>query len=114
MAAETFDICSEFPFTRISWRPAASTPDGSPAVRVREINERELRIYKLVWSQAPRQLIARIRDLYRNRTFGPTVAMDFDPPDDPSIEVRFLEGSLRYSITGATTVDCELELEEVR
>jgi len=114
VATETFDICAEFPYTRMSWRPAVSTPDGSPLVRSRDVNERELRIYKIEWSEAPRQIIERIKDLYVNRVFGPTIAMNFTPTGESEHEVRFKEATFQYRILSAVSVSCELELEEVR
>ncbi len=114
MAAETFDLCSEFPYSRTSVRRAVSTPDDSPIVQCRDVNERELRVFKLEWSGAPRQILARIKDLYREKTFGPTAAMNFTPQGESQIEVRFLRPTLEYVIRGANSVDVTLELEEVR
>lgn len=113
MATIDFDLCAEFPVTRTSWRPAVSTPDGSPIVRARDIVERELRIYKLQWADAPRQILVRLKDIWA-RAAGPVAAMDFTPPDETEIEVRFRQGSLRYEILNAAKCSLELELEEVR
>jgi len=113
MAAIDFDVCAEFPVTRTSSRPAVSTPDGSPIVRSRDIVERELRIYKLQWADAPRQVLARLKDLWA-RAYGPVSAMDFTPPNESEIEVRFRMGTLHYEIQSSSQMSIEVELEEVR
>lgn len=113
MAAETFDICSAFPATRVSQRPALSTPAGSPVVRARTINERELRIFTINCPQAPRALLIRLKQLWRELALGPSQAMDFTPQDESQIEVRFRAGTLSYSIESATQASFSVELEEV-
>lgn len=114
MASETFDICAGFPVTRLSVRTAASTPDGSPSVRARNKNELNLRVYTLHYDKVPRQLLARVKRLWRDTCFGPSQPMNFTPPDESAIEVRFKMGSFRYQIESATAATFQLELEEVR
>lgn len=112
--AETFDVCSAFPFTRLSARPAVSTPDGSPIVRAREVTERPLRIFTISNENAPRQILMRLKDLWRVRTHGPSQAMDFTPPDETLIQVRFRAGTFQYAVKSATHASFSVELEEVR
>jgi hypothetical protein len=113
MATIDFDLCAEFPVARLSSRPAVSTPDGSPIVRSRDIVERELRVFKLEWSDMPRQLLKRLRYLWA-QTGGSVLAMDFTPPDESEIEVRFRQGTLHYEVMNGVKVSLQVELEEVR
>lgn len=114
MATETFDLCSEFPGVRVSMQPALSTPDGSPIVRARTIDPRPLRTWSLSWSGVPRELLLRLRILWREAGYGPSQAMDFTPPGESAIEARFRSGTLTYQIESPTTCSFSLELEEVR
>lgn len=113
MASETFDICSAFPSTRVSQRDAVSTPDGSPIVRAREINERPLRVFTIAYD-GPRQALARLKDLWRRLCYGSSQPMTFTPKDEAIIEVRFLPNTLSYKISGATHASFSVELEEIR
>jgi len=113
MATIAFDLCSEFPTDRVSLRSAVSTPDGSAIVHARNVNETELRVWRIVWDAAPRQLVERLKDL-SIAAYGSVLPMDFTPPGESAVEVRFREGTLRYEIQSATSCGIEIELEEVR
>lgn len=99
---------------RVSSRPAASTPDGSAIVRSRDLDERQLRIFRVTQRNGPRAYLVRLKDLWQRVGFGGSQAMNFTPSNEDELEVRFLPGSLSYSVRSATEASFDVELEEVR
>ena len=111
MADIDFDICAEFPFTRTSVRRALFSDLGGIR-QVRQVNQRERRVFVLVWDKAPLQLQRRIKAIWAD-TYGPVRAMNFTPPGESELEVRFRKDSLSRVYSSAASGSLELELEEV-
>lgn len=109
--AETFDICAEFPYTRVSKRRAAFSDLGGMR-QVRQINQRELRVYTLVWDRAPAPLLRRIKALFY-ATYGPVLAMDYTPEGESAIRVRFARDTMERVFDSTATGSLTIELEEV-
>jgi hypothetical protein len=111
MAAQTFDVCAEFPYSRVSQRRAVFSALGGLR-QVRQVNQRELKIYTLTWNQAPLQLQRRITASW-DATYGPVCAMNYTPEGESQIEVRFAEDTLSRLYDSAVTGSLTIELEEV-
>jgi len=111
MATHTFDICAEFPYTRVSQRRAVFNRQGG-IVQVRQINQREQRVYTLTWDAAPVVLQRRIKALW-DTVYGPVMKMNYTPEGESQIEVRFSQDTLSRVYESAVTGSLTVELEEV-
>lgn len=114
MASITFDIsCVPPEFVRVATRRAAATPDGSPIVRARRINQRVLRSYQIEFSrETPWTVIQALNETWR-ATKGPVIPMNFTPPGESEIEVRFKKNSKRTVRHSILCGSASVELEEV-
>jgi len=108
----TFDMCPGFEISEVSERRAVSTPNQSPVVRAREINERPVRIWELRWEKNTSQAIVRIRQLWA-LTCGPVLNLTWTPPNASAMEVRFADPELPYVRESANATSITLRLEEV-
>lgn len=111
MATHTFDVCAEFPYTRTSQRRAAVNRTGG-IVQVRQINQREQRVYTLTWDRAPLSLQRRIKAIW-DTVYGPVMKMNYTPEGESLIEVRFSQDTLSRVYDSAVTGTLTIELEEV-
>lgn len=111
MSTETFDICAEFPYARVSQRRAVSSALGGIR-QVRQVNQREIRVYTLTWDEAPLVLQRRIKAIW-DATFGPVCAMYYTPEGESQIQVRFAHDTLSRVYDSAVTGSLTIELEEV-
>lgn len=114
MAAETFELCVGFPVVRSSFRYAVSTPDGSPVVRARNVNETGLRTFTLRDENMPRQVLAALKLFWREICLGPSQPVNFTPPGETEIEVRMKQPSFVYQVVSATKASVTFDFEEVR
>lgn len=107
----TFDVCAEFPYTRTSIRRATAVELGGIR-QVRQINQRELRIFTLTWDKAPLILQRRIKAIW-DEAYGAVLSMSYTPEGESALNVRFRSDTLTRVYDSAVTGSLTIELEEV-
>lgn len=112
VASIDFDLPAEFELTRTSARRAVSSAPEMGVRRARQIAERQIRTFQLKWKNAGEGIFRRL-DLLWAATKGNVVPMNFTPPGESQIEVRFAAPDIAYNRVSVFGGELALELEEV-
>lgn len=113
--SEAYGLRPEFDYARTSRRSAVSTEAKSGHVVRRTKNERETRLWALSWRSASQGVVVHLEQLWEAAS-GPVLPMAYTPvglTDADSVDVRFVDDSLRVQQVSAKTWRVDVELEEV-
>lgn len=111
MALYTWTMCPAR-LVETSIRRAVQAPQQSGQSRARQINERALRRWELVYDSSDGILdeVERVWDL----VYGPVGAISYTPPGGSALDVRFAEDTLARVRRSARTGSVTVVLEEIR
>lgn len=115
LRTQTKGIRPQFEYEVDTQRRAVQTPPGSTQWRGRQINERALRRYRLVWDDT-NEGQRRLLELAFEAAFGSILPMDYTPLEDVDankIQVRFVEDTLEVVRKSVTRYSIRVEIEEV-
>ena len=95
-----------------SIRKAYKSPADSGHSRARQVNQRELRQWELVYDSS--DLILDEVERAWAATKGPVLSLSYTPPDGSALEVRFASYTLDRVRRSVATGSVTIVLEEVR
>ena len=111
-ATVTWNIPPEYEYVLDQQRDCLTTGVEQGVIFARQINQRAMKVYKLVWETLPSQVIPLIRYLY-DLTGGGVEPMNYTPFGESAIEVRFASNTLTTIDNSATSGAVAIELEQV-
>lgn len=102
----------EFEHTRTRQRRAVMSPKDASSPRSREINERPINRYTLVWKHALLGTRFLVQNLWK-QALGTTLPMQFTPmgKTDASVESVYFVGPPKITRAGPMTSAIEFEVE---
>ena len=111
MALYTWTMCPAR-LVETSQRRAVQTPQQSGQSRARQINERALRRWELVYDSSDGILdeVERVWTLVA----GPVGAISYTPPGGSAVDVRFASDTLERARRNAAAGSVTVVLEEIR
>lgn len=95
-----------------SQRRAVQSPIESGQSRARQINERALRRWELVYNSLD-GILDEVERAWAT-TYGPVLAISYTPPGGSAVEVRFARDTLTRARTSVASGQVTVVLEEIR
>jgi len=113
LRTEDSGVCPSFEYVELRKRRAVQSEEDRPQRRHRQINERHVRVFHLVWTDADCGQWRYLETLFDASLC--VLPMDYTPlnmTDDDAVEVWFLEGTLVREQQSPVSWTIEADFEE--